>query len=248
MQQSPNQPQWQPPTQYPPYQQQYYQPPPYYPPPMMIVHPPPKRRSSCLVAVSVVILICVVIGAFNAIFNQPKITSTSINTLQPTNTPTIPTEAPSQYTTKPILGSDVSVFLAKYGQPDLNDSDVDYAYTSLGLVVMIDTGATKRISSIQRAPTDGSTWTVDQAKATCKPYMPSDAHFKHTLTIYGKHGIALDYEFVYFSSSLAKRLPASDFIDQNLKHDKPGTFVLGLSYKLGSTSAFDYCFVAASMQ
>jgi hypothetical protein len=114
---------------------------------------------------------------------------------------------------------------------------------------MVDIGANKRVNSIQRNPTDGSTWDRNQAKATCKPYMPTDAHFKHTLTIYGKDKkTAIFYDFVYFSSSLAKRLPTSNFIDQNFKNDKPGTFVLGLSYELGSTRAFDFCFVAASMQ
>lgn len=189
-------------------------------------------------------------GLLSVIINPWNSASTDPGIIRTTNAPTYATtKTLNQYKVAPILGSDVSVFLAKYGEPDVKASDIDYLYISQGLVVLIDAGATRHVNAIQRTPINGSTWDRDQAKATCLPYMPSDAKFKRTFTIYEKNKkIAIDYVFVYFSSSLAKRLPASDFMDQNFKHDKPGTFVLGLSYKLGSTKAFNYCFVAASMQ
>lgn len=72
-------------------------------------------------------------------------------------------------------------------------------------------------------------WTVSQADAICKPFLPPDAQYKDSMTLKETPDLVKGVEKRYTSVLLAYTLPASDFTDVNGHAVAPGTFYMNYS-------------------
>lgn len=155
----------------------------------------------------------------------------------PTDTPApVATTAPAQQqiaptSGRPALGSPVSDFVGKFGQPN-DHSTPGQIYNFLrvpgqnldGLIITPYPG-TQQVDDITVATPDPG-WTSSEAESHCLAYAPLDYHFKQKIPYADNTG----YDMVYSSASLAKAFPAADFTDGNSNQVTPGLFDIGYLY------------------
>ena len=180
---------------------------------------------------------------------QGKVTRPSSQPTQTVDHPTAqPTSAPTQAAvsiTQAILGADLSTFTAKYGQV-ITVQGGYYTFKANGIEVMFAGNdpppyATRALAIVYNPPS-GHLLSVSDATNACAALSPSDAHYLYSLTLTGA------VERVYFSASLAKQFPASEFVDGHLKATKPGTFGIVLNYGPGSNTQVASCSTQVSLQ
>ncbi len=148
------------------------------------------------------------------------------------------------YATSLLLGSDIHLFLARYGKPDVIQGAQYLYYKGVDLSV-VHQGSASRVNTI--LITGNGTWNADQAKAACTPFIPQDAHSQRTYSSTSKsNGIAYT-ETSYLSPSLAQQLPADVFLNASAQPEAPGMFTMGLGHHKGSTNQFDDCYVSTSL-
>ena len=206
----------------------------------------PRRRLpiAALVAAAVVAAACVVA----ALCYGSHLVSTSRPTPQQTHSSSASTPAPVlQATSQPtkgalpalaVLGVDIANFVSRYGQPNdhsvpssgyyhfrrYTNSDLDY------LVAQVDLGdgvmyAQRVKGVVVQAP--GAGWNQQQANAACAAFLPRDSAYQRTVKL------AVGYDNVYFSASLAGLFPASAFTDPNGNQVKAGLFEVHYTQRAG---------------
>jgi hypothetical protein len=165
---------------------------------------------------------------------QPTSVSTPAPVLQKTSRPTKSTEPALA-----LLGSDITPFISRYGQP--NDHSVSISgyyhfrrYTNSSLDFLIaqtdisDGGIyVQRVKGVMvQAP--GTGWNQQQADAACAAFLPSDSVLQRTVKL------ATGYDKVYFSATLAGLFLASAFTDPNGNQVKAGLFDVHYIYRSGT--------------
>lgn len=142
------------------------------------------------------------------------------------------------------LGSDISAFITKYGQPNDHsipnyglyhfkrypDSNIDF------LIITNDTGdggvyANRAEDVTAQTPNTGTGygWTQVQAGMICGAFFPRDAVFKRRVE-------RVDgYDSIYFSASVAKLFPTTAFTDFNNNQVQAGLFDILYLYRADST-------------
>lgn len=168
---------------------------------------------------------------------SPAAAPTAIPTATPM--PTIPQSTA-------ILGGSVFAFDKKFGANNccyLNGWNYQGQYGPMwtGLYTgdpSFDESSRQRAVGIDNDGGGSSTlWTMSQAKAICGGYLPPDAKYHGTTTVYLANFV-VGIELHYSSASLANTLPPQDFTDVNGKHTTSGTFYV--YYQYGSTSTSVY--------
>jgi hypothetical protein len=249
----PPQQQWNP--QQLPFPPQQYQQLPQYQPPMPPPKKKSRTRLWLILA-AVVLVLAVIIGvALNGQSQNPApATQATQPTLQPTTARTTkpatkPTVQPKQGLTAthgtPHLGGSVSDFVGAYGKPGPHSSiqpgfynlhflpstssksNVDglivetnpstTAYLAANIIVQAQNGNAK-ISAVG--------WAVNDAKARCMAFAPSDAHFVKEIVYVNNAG----FDMVYTSVQLAREFPASAFADTQGNQAQAGTFDVSYLY------------------
>ena len=243
--------------------------PPYpYPPelPRQPMPPAPKpkhhlRKLWIVVALVVVVLFAAIAGIFHAHQNPAPASTTQVKVTQPSNQPTQPVDHPTAHptsapaqpgasTTPAILGADLSTFITKYGQV-IQVQGGYYTFKTGGIEMMAGNDpppyATRALAIVYNAP-NGRLLSINDATNACVALSPSDAYYQYSLTLTGARNQIVGVERVYFSASLAKQFPASEFVDGHLKATKPGTFGIMLNYGPGSTTQVASCSTQVSLQ
>jgi hypothetical protein len=158
------------------------------------------------------------------------------STANTTSTHTTPTHTATptgpHLLTDAVLGGPVGAFDAAYGQPDFTSGEngatrvynvrtIAGHRVFLSLGVAPGTDGTRRVGFINIAPTPlGTTMSPAVGAEVLAAFLPTDAHFEHTLVVPDTFT-----ERVYHSASLALSLPASRFVDtQTQQLVTPGTF------------------------
>ena len=147
-----------------------------------------------------------------------------------------------------LLGSDISAFIGKYGQPndhsDVKDG-IDHFQRYPGentdfLIVATDfTGSTSRAEDITvQAPNAG--WSIEAGTEKCSTFFPSDAKYQRQVSLDG------GYDKIYFSMSLASLFPASAFTDASGNQVKAGSF--DAQYLVNSDQTISSCDIIIGMQ
>lgn len=226
--------------------------------------PKPKhhlRKRWIAVALVVVVLFAAIAGIFHAHQSAAPASTTRVKVTQPSNNqptqpsrPTAhPTSAPTQSgagTSPAILGADLSTFIAKYGQV-LQVQGGYYTFKTSGIEVMLAGNspppyATRALTIVYNPP-NGHLLSINDATNACVALSPSDAHYQYSLTLTGASNQIVGVERVYFSASLAKQFPASEFVDGHLHATKPGTFGIVLNYGPGSNTQVASCSTQVSL-
>lgn len=177
----------------------------------------------------------------------PTVASASQPTQAPTSAPAA-TVAPSSGLV--LLGSNISAFTAKFGQPNshstVNTGQYHYArYPNSNIdhyIITTDTPDGGQYASLVYFITVQSSdqtpgWTMAQASRECGAFFPADAVYKKQIPV--ATGPALDK--IYHSASLAKLFPASSFTDSKQNAVQPGTFDVLYLYKDASEKMIDSC-------
>jgi hypothetical protein len=172
-----------------------------------------------------------------------------------------PTAVPARTTPKtpvstpPILGTDLSIFTAKYGKPNdhstastgsyhyqrYSGSNIDFLILQTDLV---DAGYDQKVEWVTVNASDrGNGWTTQQADTTCAPFFPSDAVYKSQVPL--SNG---GYDKIYYSASLAHLFPAPAFTDANTNQVKAGTFDVEYITQSGSGSNIGACSILIGTQ
>lgn len=142
------------------------------------------------------------------------------------------------------LGSNISTFITRYGQP--NDHSVPnyglyYFKRYQGsnndfLIVTDDTGdrgvyANRAEDVTVQAPNTGTGygWTQEQAGVICGAFFPRDAVFEQQVERFD------GYDTIYFSASVAKLFPTTAFTDFNNNQVQAGLFDVLYLYGAGAT-------------
>jgi hypothetical protein len=238
----------------PPAQPQWQQ------PPIQPMPPAPKpkhhlRKLWIAVALVVVVLFAAIAVIFHAHQTATPASTTQVKVTQPSNQPTQsvdhptthPTSAPTQpgaSITPAILGADLSTFIAKYGQV-IQVQGGYYTFKTSGIEVMFAGNdpppyATRALTIVYNPP-NGHSLSINDATNACVALSPSDAHYQYSLTLTGASNQIVGVEMVYFSASLAKQFPASEFVDGHRNATKPGTFGIVLNYGPGSNTQVASC-------
>lgn len=184
---------------------------------------------------------------------QPTITPTQAAIVHPTPTSTIAPTHPTANAGPAILGADISAFIAKYGQSNIdsqpNNGSYNFALYGHSQVdnLNVVTKGSKALSIFKDSPTDQG-WNKSEAIAACLVFIPSDSVYKREMTLLDPQGNPMDIQRVYYSPSLAKQFPSSDFTDENGNQTTPGTFGIVLAYASGSTTSFLFCSVQVGLQ
>jgi hypothetical protein len=154
-----------------------------------------------------------------------------------------------------ILGAPLSIFTAKFGQPNdqsspgqihlarCKDSNTD----QLVLAQLSLTSSTVPITSILYASC--STWTVSTAESLCSKFFPTDAVYQKTITIPGSSSHFPAFDKIYYSAILAHEFAAATFIDANKNLVKPGLFDTNYLYEnTGDTEHIGSCNIQLGTQ
>ena len=174
-----------------------------------------------------------------------------------------PTQAaqPTQAATHPLinarsalLGADIAAFIAKYGQPHSVNGQQNNGGVSFSLYgnpnkidLTVTTENAKALAILKNSPTNQG-WNESEAIAACLAFAPPDSTYQREMTLLDPQGGPTNIQRVYFSPSLAKLFPASDFTDENANLTTPGTFGIVLGYNINSTSSFLTCSAQAGLQ
>jgi hypothetical protein len=136
-----------------------------------------------------------------------------------------------------VLGAQLSVFTAKFGQqndhsspgrPHLarcGNSNVD----QLILSQISSNSSTGPITSILYASC--STWTVSMAESLCSTFFPIDAVYQKTVTIPGSPSHFPSFDKIYYSAILAHEVATDNFTNANRNPVEPGLFDANYLYE-----------------
>lgn len=166
----------------------------------------------------------------------PPATATPSPVRSPTATP-----LPAVKLTSPVLGGSGHAFYTLYGQNNCcYKSGWNYqgsygaTWTGIwgadGFTTSPFADDNTRVTGIQTLP-NGDPWTVTQALAMAKSFMPPDAKLlrSKSVTFLGTNDVQ-GVERVYSSTLLKDTLPAADFKDANGNPAQPGVFYVFLNY------------------
>ena len=174
----------------------------------------------------------------------PILTDTPVPAVAPTQAPS---GLPATHNT-PRLGSTLSDFIGAYGQPNAHSNPPDYHFLTTGNVdgiIILGLGPScpstqcvgeQKIDDVSVQATTSTGWTLSDAQLHCLAYMPTDAHLKQRVVFADGTG----YDVVYFSASLAKLFPASEFTDASGNPAPPGIFDISYLYR-GDHQHIDSC-------
>ena len=143
-----------------------------------------------------------------------------------------------------ILGANIGTFIAKYGQPTSQPVNEIYEFSIYGNPHTNDvTVATQnnKVMGIQEDSPANQEWSESEAIKSCLAFAPSDNVYKRQETFSDTQGTITDLQRVYYSPSLAKQFPASDFTDENGDAMTPGMFGIVLTYSTSGESEFLGC-------
>ena len=214
--------------------------------------PAPKRKTECgpfrlfVLMSAVMIFACVMGGCSPAQGNSSSQASTSAtqpaahSTQAANSTPTpFPASAGPA-----ILGANIDTFIAKFGQPNSLPVNGVYEFAIYGNPhandVTVATQNNKVLGILEDSPTDEG-WSEPQAIKSCLTFTPSDSVYKSQETFTDTQDTPTDLQRVYYSRSLAKQFPASDFTDENGDAMTPGMFGIMLTYSTSGVSNFLGC-------
>ena len=215
--------------------------------PVQPMPPAPKpqhhlRKRWVVVALIVVVLFAAIAGIFfHAHQNTGPASTTQVSA---------PTQ-PGAGTAPAILGADLSTFIARYGQV-IQVQGGYYTFKTSGIEVMFAGNdpppyATRALTIVYNPP-NGHLLSINAATNACVALSPSDAHYQYSLTLTGAPNQIAGVERVYFSASLAKQFPASEFVDGHHNATKPGTFGIVLNYNPGSNTQVASCSTQVPLQ
>jgi len=184
----------------------------------------------------------------------PTVTPTqqSTATLQPTATP--PTQPTATQALRgstatngtPEIGSLMSDFIGKYGQPnDHSDATSKHWMRSSnsnvdGLIVFASDG--KDVDLVTLAAINGDVWTQTSARDVCMAYTPTDAKKTNQIPLSTNNG----YDVIYTSSLLASKFSADNFTDAKGNTAQPGTF--DIQYLTNPDGSINSCSVGLGSQ
>lgn len=193
---------------------------------------------------------------------QLGLTAPPTATTPPTSTP-LPTSVrsptatplPSISLTSPILGGSGQAFYTLYGQNNCcykNGWNYQGPYGATWTGIWGADGPTTyptpegngRVTGIQTSPPSSNPWTVAQAQAMEKRFMPPDAKLLRSKPVDfpGTNNVQ-GTERIYSSVLLKNSLPAVDFKDANGNQAQPGVFYvfLDFTYNGSPTPLVDWC-------
>ena len=147
------------------------------------------------------------------------------------------TTQPTLNTGTAILGSQLSTFIAKFGQQNDHSSPGQIHLARCGnsntdqliLSQFAASSSTGPISSVLYAPC--STWTVSTAESLCSKFFPADAAYQKTVIIPGSASQFPAFDKVYYSATLAREFSADNFTDAHKNPVKPGLFDVSYLYE-----------------
>ncbi|HJT58915.1 MAG TPA: hypothetical protein VJ761_20570 [Ktedonobacteraceae bacterium] len=204
-------------------------------------HTPKRTRLRLFVIVSaVVVFACAIVGCSPAPGNSPSLPTSKVTQPAAQTSPTLFPTSPGAA----ILGANIGTFIAKYGQPNSQPSNGVYEFSIYGNPHTNDvTIATQnnRVMGIEEDSPDGQEWSESEAIKSCLAFAPLDNLYKRQETFSDTQGTTTDLQHVYYSRSLAKQFPASDFTDENGDATTPGVFGIVLTYSTSGESEFLGC-------
>ena len=172
-------------------------------------------------------------------------------TAQPSSSTPTPTPKPVAHTVATsgptTLGSPVSAFVGRYGQPNDHTDTKSGSYhfkrysgspTDFLIVQtdVTDQGYTDRVEGIGIQSSDTSLITA----ATCASFMPPDAKYQRQVQL------TQGYDKIYASASLSKAFPADAFADASQRTIAAGLF--DVQYLLRDGGGIDSCNVQVGTQ
>jgi hypothetical protein len=130
-----------------------------------------------------------------------------------------------------LLGSTISTFFAQYGQPNSHtnvkngmyhwqkyaDSNVDEYIIQTDI---FDQGAYAPVVLSITVNADNNGWDAATTKSMVGRFLPRDAAYKSQVELPNGNG----YDKIYYSATLAKQFPSSEFTDVQQNPIKAGTF------------------------
>ncbi len=234
---------------------------------------PPRKKLSrrTWIIIGVVVLILVVASAANA--NKSTATPTAVaptatpiivnsqatdTPIPATDTPTPkPTSAPKNTVgSQSVIGTTLSSFNAKYGQP------YDHSVNANGTTTYKYQGPNNNISQINVftypnsdriyaiiAGANAQNWDATTALTVCIAFIPEDAKLDQATSVQ-KSGVDVGLYQPGTSVELMNTLPASEFVDADSGATvKPGTYSVLYSYVSGSSGTeVNACSVAVGKQ
>jgi hypothetical protein len=136
-----------------------------------------------------------------------------------------------------VLGAQLSVFTAKFGEQNNHSSPGQVHLARCGnnntdqliLLQLSPTSSTGSITSILYASC--SSWTVSTAESLCSKFFPADAVYQKTVTIAGSISQFPAFDKIYYSAILASEYAAANFTDANKLPVRPGLFNANYLYE-----------------
>ncbi len=202
----------------------------------------PRSRHAYLAGTTLVLLlICTACSSASATTSPPPTQSSQPTSAAQSAATSIPATGGSTR-----LGSNISAFVGKYGQPNKHStiSQGQYhfqAYPGENTDFLIlwtdqtDGGAYRQhVYNVDvQAPTAG--WSTTQANTLCKQFYPSDANYQREAQLSAGGG----YDKIYVSLSLARLFPAAAFRDAQTNPTRAGTF--DVQFLTRSDGGIDSC-------
>jgi hypothetical protein len=136
-----------------------------------------------------------------------------------------------------VLGAQLSVFTAKFGEQNNHSSPGQVHLARCGnsntdqlvLSQLSQASSAGPITSILYASC--STWTVSTAESLCSQFFPADAVYQKTVIIAGSTSQFPAIDKIYYSATLASEFAAANFTDANKNPVKPGLFEANYLYE-----------------
>lgn len=204
-------------------------------------HAPKRTRLQLFVIASaIVIFVYAMAGCSPAQGNAPSQPASKVTQPAARSSPTLFPTSPGAA----ILGANIGTFIAKYGQPNSQPSNGVYEFSIYGNPHTNDvTVATQnnKVMGIQEDAPANQEWGESEAIKACLAFAPADNVYKRQETFSDTQGTITDRQRVYYSRSLAKQFPASDFTDENGDATTPGMFGIVLTYSTSGVSEFLGC-------
>jgi len=187
----------------------------------------------------VALLLCIfAIYVYGSSIQATKITSTPTTTgvVSPGAT-NASTKQPTLNTGTAILGSQLSTFIAKFGQQNDHSSPGQIHLARCGnsntdqliLSPLSVASSTGPITSILYASC--SKWTVSTAESLCSKIFPADAVYQKTVIVPGSASQFPAFVKVYYSATLAREFGVENFTDAHKNPVKPGLFDVSYLYE-----------------
>ena len=202
----------------------------------------PDRRRFWLFAITgaVGVLTSVIAGILATQGSQSSQSSSRVTQPAAQSKPTLFPQLPGPA----ILGANIAPFITKYGQPNSQPVNGVYEFSIYGNPhtndVTVATKNSRVLGILEDSPTDQG-WSESEAIKSCLAFTPPDSIYKGQMTFSDTQDNPTDIQRVYYSRSLAKQFPASDFTDENGDSTTPGMFGIVLTYNTSGVSKFLGC-------